>query len=81
MRDALPEKLGSEFWFSLLMVGLSLGLGLSGLALGWGYQTSVGGFLTLLYVYRAVAHIRKVRLARRLKADPELSRIYYARRP
>jgi len=79
MRPTLPERLGGEFWFTLFMIGLCFGLGLWGWALNSGYQTSVGGLLGLFYVYRLVIHIRKVRLARRLKSDPELSRIYYNR--
>lgn len=78
MRPALPDRLGSEFWLSLFMIGLCFGLALWGFALGWGYQASVGGFLGLLYLYQLVAHVRKVRLARRLKANPELARLYNA---
>jgi membrane associated rhomboid family serine protease len=80
MRPVLPEKLGFEFWFSLFMIGLCFGLGIWGIALGSGYQASVGGFLGLLYVYGLVKRVREVRLARRLKADPELARLYYARK-
>ena len=78
MRPALPEKLGSEFWFSLFMVVLCFFIAFVGFYRGFGYPASVGGLLGISYVYRLLKHVQNVRLARRLKQDPEIARLYHA---
>ena len=80
MRPALPEKLGWEFAFSLFMIILCFSGMAFGLIQGWGYRTSVGGFLGIFYVYRLISHVRKVRLAREFKSNPEIAKIYYGRK-
>lgn len=79
MRAPLPEKLGGEFWFTIFMIGFFAALGLWGFANSWGYQAAGSSFISLLCVYRLVVHVRKVRLARLLKLNPEIARIYYGR--
>jgi hypothetical protein len=78
MRSALPERLGSEFWFSLFMIVLCLFGAFIGFARGFGYSASVGSLLCVFYIYRLSEHVRKVRLARHLKRNPDLSRAYYS---
>lgn len=77
MRPDLPQKLGSEFWFSLFMIVLGCGMAIFGIALSSGYKTFIGGFVILLFTIRLVKRVRDVRLARNLTTNPDIARIYY----
>ena len=80
MRPAPPDKLGSEFWFSLFMITLGLASTIFGLIGRLVYPAFGGCLIVLIYVHRLVQHVRAVRLGRRLKLDPELARLYYGRK-
>ena len=81
MIEPLPDKLGGEFWFALIMFSLSC----AAFAIGILISRSVMIFGSIVagsaFGYRVVKRMGEVRLAKKLKLDPELARIYYARNP
>jgi hypothetical protein len=78
VKSANPEKLGTDFWFSLFMITLCLVGTFHGFSTNNGYNFSIGAFLAVLYVARAIQHWRRARLHRGLSKNPELKRIYHA---
>ena len=76
----MPQKLGSEFWFSLFMIVLGCGMTIFGVALNSGYKIFIGGLVILIFTVRLVKRVRDVRLARDLSANPDVARIYYGNR-
>lgn len=79
MRPDLPQKLGSEFWFSLFMIVLGCGMAIFGVALNSGYKIFIGGLVILLFAIRLVKRVKDVRLGRELSANPDIAKIYYGR--
>ena len=78
MRRSLPDRLGSEFWFALVMIAFGLAGALFGLVSESGTKIAMGVLIALLFAARLVQHVRDVRLARWLKNNPKMSRIYNA---
>lgn len=78
MSNDLPENLGSEFWFALFMLPLCCSGSYLGFAGDNPTAASVGALLAFFYIHRLVKRLRDVRLARHLKQNPELLRIYNA---
>ena len=74
----LPETLGGEVWFSLFMIVMATA------AIFWGFVNESGRnifgsiLVAVIFIYRLVTRVRKVRLARLLKQNPEIARIYYS---
>lgn len=77
MRPALPTRLGTEFWFALVMIVAGLaGVSLA-LSWGWWFQTVAGCLISVIFVVRLISRVRAVRLGKSLALDPEMAKRYY----
>jgi len=76
LKNVLPQKLGGEFWFACLVIPISLFFAYLGFSTGSG-RNLVGSLLVAaIFLWRMFDRIQKVRLARLLSQNPEVSRIY-----
>ena len=78
MKDALPSKLGGEFWFSLSMILFAL-VGTYFAVRMQSTRNLMGSLLVAAaFIWRAYHRIRMVRLARYLNEHPDIKRTYEA---
>lgn len=76
MKKKLPDNLGGEFYFSLIM--LLFGLFFAYVAIENGSGRNLIGTLAVagIFSYRMYDRVQKVRLSKRLREDPDLQRTY-----
>tara|TARA_E500000305_G_C3909014_1_gene182440 strand:- start:456 stop:698 length:243 start_codon:yes stop_codon:yes gene_type:complete len=72
----LPNKLGFDFWGSLISAAIMLSVSLFMFFLEDGTKTAVGLILGVTFLASAVFRFRRLRFAQRLKRYPELAKIY-----
>ncbi|MBB4839835.1 hypothetical protein HNP52_002927 [Sphingomonas kyeonggiensis] len=78
LKNVLSRKFGGEFWFAGLMILISLFFAYLGLSTGNG-RALVGSLLVAaIYLWRMYDRIQKMRLARLIAENPEVSRIYHS---
>lgn len=76
MRKPLPSKLGIEFWFSLMMIGLSVPFAYFAIQMESGRNLFGSVLVASIFAWRLYDRVRKVRLFRLLSNDAEMKRIY-----
>lgn len=71
-----PRKLGTEFWFSLVMILPSLYFAYLGFEMENARYLVGALFAVAIFFFRVVRSVQKVRLARLLDRNPDIRRIY-----
>jgi uncharacterized membrane protein YdbT with pleckstrin-like domain len=70
------EKLGGEFWFVIVMLPISLFFAYLGFATGSGRNLFGSLVVTAILLWRVYDLIQKTRLARLMRENPGIQRIY-----
>lgn len=76
MNGGSSEKLGGEFWFVVVMLPISLFFAYLGFATGSGRNLFGSLVVTAILLWRVHDLIQKTRLARLLRENPGIQRIY-----